>query len=88
MGRDSRYADNGGERMKYMFTAKWCNQCQIMKPMIEKIKDIKIIDIDERPELVKKYTIMSLPTFLIDDESGIRFKTGVFPSKIIEDFYE
>lgn len=75
---------------KYMFTAKWCGNCQIMKPIVEKIAGVEIIDVEENPELVEKYTIMSLPMFITDGTPAdgiIRSRVGVLPAKIIEEFY-
>lgn len=50
------------------FTAKWCGPCREMSPVIEKLqKDgfaIKHIDIDQHPELAKKYRVESIPAFV------------------------
>lgn len=56
------------------FTAEWCQPCKQMEPIIkeftEENKDIKYvkIDVDKDSKMFdfyrKKYTVMSVPTFL------------------------
>lgn len=72
---------------KYMFTATWCGNCELMKPIVSKISDVEIIDAEEKTELVEKYTIMGLPAYIVDDDGEIKFKTGILPEKIIKEFY-
>ena len=71
---------------KYMFTAKWCNQCQVMKPIVSKL-GVQIIDIEEHPKYVDKYSVMSLPTYVVDD-GKFKILTGIKPLKLLEEFYE
>lgn len=51
------------------FTAKWCGPCQSVAPVVEKLKrqgyPIRKIDVNEHPELVKKYRIDSIPQFVL-----------------------
>ena len=55
------------------FFAEWCGPCKMMGPIIEdlagdmKDKPVKIgkLDIDQAPETIKKYSIMSVPTLII-----------------------
>jgi len=56
------------------FSAAWCGPCQMMAPVVEDIKkeyekndkvEIIAIDIDENPEIAAKYSVMSVPTFLL-----------------------
>lgn len=72
---------------KYMFTAKWCGNCQIMKPIVESM-DIEIIDVEENPSLAKKYSIMSLPTFVKDSDGVIEQKFGAMPKQLLEEFFK
>lgn len=72
-----------------MFTAEWCYACKTgladFGPWLEKsgwqIDDTdaahcQLIDADERPDMVRKYRITSLPTFvLIDGDKELR-RTG------------
>ena len=73
---------------KYIFTAKWCNQCQIMKPIVKQINGVKIIDIEEYPEYTDKYTLMSLPTYIVDKGDEFDALTGVKPLEVLKEFYE
>ena len=53
------------------FNAEWCGPCKMTAPIIEEIanekKEIKFvkINVDENPELAAKYSIFSIPTFVI-----------------------
>lgn len=52
-----------------LFTASWCAPCKELKSWLvsNNIKlDIKIIDIDEEPELAGKVMIDLLPTLVVD----------------------
>lgn len=60
------------------FFATWCGPCQMMLPVIEKIKEkyekddqveVLTIDIDENPEIPAKYTVMSVPSFIYIKDS-------------------
>lgn len=75
------------EHKKYMFTAEWCNQCQLMKSIVSKIKDVEIVNIDEYPEYTDKYTLMSLPTYIIDKGDEFDALTGIQDLKSLEKFY-
>lgn len=55
------------------FFATWCGPCQMMTPIIEKLKEkyekdkeaeVLTIDIDENPELPAKFAVMSVPSFV------------------------
>ncbi len=49
------------------FYASWCGPCKMLAPELEAIKDkVKIIkiDVDENPDLAKKYGVMSVPTLI------------------------
>jgi len=55
------------------FFAEWCGPCRMLGPILEELaldmkdKKVKIgkLDIDEAPEVSKKYNIMSVPTIMI-----------------------
>ncbi|MGN1191826.1 MAG: thioredoxin [Dorea sp.] len=53
------------------FWATWCGPCQMVGPIVEElageVTDAKIckVDVDDQPELARKYHVMSIPTFLV-----------------------
>jgi thiol-disulfide isomerase/thioredoxin len=51
------------------FTASWCGPCQRAKPVLVQIQaagaDVEIVDIDDHPDVAKKYAITSVPTFIV-----------------------
>jgi thioredoxin 1 len=52
-----------------VFTAKWCGACKAVKPTIDAIEakgyQVTRYDADEQPDILKKYRVKSLPTFII-----------------------
>ncbi len=51
-----------------IFGAKWCAPCRSMDKIIDRISDdfeVTYIDIDERPDVAKKYGVTSIPRILI-----------------------
>ena len=52
------------------FFATWCGPCRMVGPIIEEIaeenENIKVckIDVDEEPELAKRFRIVSIPTLI------------------------
>ena len=68
-------------RMKtiYYFTAEWCQPCKRTRPIVEEINreqteaGFQIIDVDDNPDLVKTFTVQSVPTFILF-ENGIETK--------------
>lgn len=58
------------------FWATWCMPCRMLAPVIEEIASenegkIKVgkVNVDENPDLARKYRVMSIPTVLV-------FKSG------------
>ena len=66
----------------FYFTADWCNPCQRTKPIAEELKrdgliDFQFIDADSQIELVKKFEIKSIPTYiLIEDGKEVKRMNG------------
>ena len=74
------------------FTADWCNPCKKVKPIVEEINQdsivkFQLIDVDSEMELVKRFEIRSVPTFiLLEDGKEIQRITGAQTRKQLEDF--
>jgi thioredoxin 1 len=54
------------------FTATWCGPCKALAPIVEKVADelegkIKVgkLDIDDSPDVTRKYGVRSVPTVLV-----------------------
>lgn len=77
----------------YYFTADWCQPCKKTRPIVEEINrdqsDIKfqIIDVDDNADLVKTFSIRSVPTFIMFD-NGLEAKRiiGGKTKQELEDF--
>ena len=59
------------------FTASWCGPCQMMKPVWEQFikqfnnqMDIEKVDVDQNKQLSDRYSISSVPTFLLLNDEG------------------
>lgn len=64
------------------FWASWCGPCRMLAPILEQLENedggIKIckVNVDEQPELSKRFGIMSIPTLLL-------FKNGKLADKLV-----
>lgn len=71
------------------FTADWCNPCQRTKPIAEDLKrdgiiDFQFIDADSELELIQKFKVLSIPTYiLLEDGRETKRMNG---AKTREDF--
>lgn len=58
----------------YYFTADWCQPCKKTKPIVQELNrdqstaGFQIIDVDDNPDLVKSFSIRSVPTFILFEE--------------------
>lgn len=75
------------------FFATWCGPCKMLTPVLEDLaqdrSDVKIvkIDIDQNPELSKKFAIMSVPTLMIfKNGKAISTEHGFMPKPILENW--
>lgn len=75
------------------FTAEWCGPCQMMKPMIDQVVserdnlDYVQVDIDKEREYAISEQIMSVPTFILEDDNGevvTRFSGGMPKQKFLD----
>ena len=74
------------------FFASWCGPCKMVSPILDEIaeerQDVKVckIDIDQEPELVKQYRIVTVPTLMVLERGKIVEQAkGAWPKdKILE----
>jgi thioredoxin 1 len=58
----------------FYFTADWCSPCKKVKPIVEELNreqdyaKFQIIDADTEMELVKRFEIRSVPTFILMED--------------------
>lgn len=74
------------------FYADWCGPCKMMAPVVaefaEEHQDIAVykVNIDECPEVARKYGIMSIPTFISFQNGQVSKKAlGAMPKNQLEE---
>lgn len=73
----------------YAFTADWCQACQQDKPKLADLRrrgvEVVEIDYDARPDLVRKYQVRRLPTYIVlkDGEEVERTESILLLIKIL-----
>ena len=66
----------------YYFTADWCQPCKKTRPVVEELNreqitaGFQIIDVDDNIDLVKTFSVQSVPTFIL-------FENGIEKNRII-----
>ena len=68
--------------MKYLyFSAPWCGPCRMLGPTMEKVAaegiTVEKINIDTEEDLTMEYTVRSVPTVVLVDDSGKEFARTV-----------
>src|SRR3712207_5883497 len=65
------------------FWAEWCGPCRMVAPVLEQIAAenegkvlIRKLNVDDAPDIARRYDIMSIPTLLV-------FKDGVVKKRLI-----
>ena len=74
------------------FFATWCGPCRMLTPILEQVseevKNCKIfkVDVDESPNIARRFGIMSVPTLILFEDGEEKDRvSGVRPkSQIIE----
>jgi len=58
-----------------VFTSAHCGPCQRIRPILLSIQatgvDVRIIDIDEYPDVARAYGVVGIPTFFVRTSSGV-----------------
>lgn len=74
------------------FWAVWCGPCRMLSPIVDEIADevsgIKVgkLNIDEQPDIARRYHIMSIPTLMLFKNGEVAEKLiGVQPKELILD---
>ena len=76
------------------FTATWCGPCKQMRPIVEQLADegmpIKAVDIDRSQKMASRYSVESVPTFIVVDADGkeLARTQGSQPKSELVRFYQ
>ena len=79
--------------MKYLyFSAPWCGPCRMFGPIMEQVSQeipVQKVNVDEDTNLSMKYSVRSVPTVVLIDESGkeIARHTGVQQKQFLIEQY-
>lgn len=71
------------------FFATWCGPCKMLGSVLESLEGIDVvkIDVDECPDLARKYGIMSVPTLMLFSNGELKNKqSGFMPKEALEDW--
>jgi len=74
------------------FWAEWCGPCRAVSPILDKIAEentgklsIVKMNVDENPEAVAKYGIVSIPSMLVfDGGEVVKRITGAKPKPMLD----
>lgn len=76
------------------FWAAWCGPCRTMSPTLDEIAEeyfhkIKVtkLNVDDSPNIAKKYNIMSIPTIILFENGEVKVKLvgAVSKRKLLEE---
>ncbi len=75
----------------FYFTADWCGPCKKVRPIVQELiqegYSFQIIDVDIEKELVEKFEISSVPTFILfKNEKSVKRISGAQTKNQLEDF--
>jgi thiol-disulfide isomerase/thioredoxin len=67
-------ADSSSGAVLLNFHAQWCGPCRQVRPAVEQLMrdgyPVKRIDIDEEPDLQRRYRVEGVPAFIVVDRAG------------------
>lgn len=73
------------------FYATWCGPCRMLGPVLEQIDAIEIVkvNVDEYPEIARKYGVMSIPCLILFDEGKeVKRNVGFLPLEKVKEFIQ
>lgn len=73
------------------FYATWCGPCRMLSPVLEQIDAIEIVkvNVDEYPEIARKYGVMSIPCLILFDEGKeVKRNVGFLPLEKVKEFIQ
>ena len=79
--------------MKYLyFSAAWCGPCKAFGPIMERIGQtipVQKIDVDQNQDLAMQYSVRSIPTVVLVDNTGKEYarQVGVQQEQMLVEQY-
>jgi thioredoxin 1 len=67
--------------MKYLyFSAPWCGPCKMFGPVMERVStkvNVQKVNVDENQDLAMQYSVRSVPTVILVDNTGKEYARQV-----------
>lgn len=77
------------------FSATWCGPCQMLAPILDELSgevdsvDFYNVDVDENPDLARKFRIMNIPAVVaLKDGQIVGQQIGFVPKEDLKNFVE
>ena len=77
------------EKILVDFYANWCGPCKMLSPILEKLEEVRVlkVNVDENPELARKYGVMSIPCLILFDKGKeLKRNVGFIPENKLKEF--